>query len=232
MAGKKILVTGANRGIGLEVARELAALGHHVWLGVRDADAGRMAAAKIAAESGSVEVLPLDVADPASIAAAAREFAARAEHLDVLINNAGMLSKSDDSILSVGDDVVLPTLAVNALGPLRVAQAFVPFLKQSVAPRIVNVSSGAGQLNAALETWSPVYHISKTTLNAITRQLAAALPEFAVNSVCPGWVRTEMGGANADRAVEEGAATIVWLATEAPQTLTAQFLRDRQPLEW
>ncbi len=111
-------------------------------------------------------------------------------------------------------------------------RAFVPLLSKSKSPRVINVSSGGGQLTGGADGWAPAYCISKTALNGVTVQLAAALPKFAVNSVCPGWVRTEMGGENASRSVEEGADTIVWLAGEAPQNVTGKFLRDRKEIPW
>jgi len=113
-----------------------------------------------------------------------------------------------------------------------VTRAFVPLLRKSKAPRVINVSSSGGQLTGGADGWAPAYCISKTALNGVTVQLAAALPKFAVNSVCPGWVRTDMGGANASRSVQEGADTIVWLASEAPQDLTGKFLRDREEIPW
>ena len=129
--------------------------------------------------------------------------------------------------------MVARTIATNALGALRVSQAFVPHLLKSPAGRIVNISSGAGQLND-MGTWSPAYAASKTSLNAITCLLAAALKDkgIAVNSVCPGWCRTEMGGPNAPRSAEEGAAGIVWLAADAPQKETGLFWRDREVIAW
>jgi len=105
-------------------------------------------------------------------------------------------------------------------------------LGKSSAPRVINVSSGGGQLTDGADGWAPAYCISKTALNGLTSQLAAAKPDFAVNSVCPGWVRTDMGGPGAPRSVEQGADTIVWLATDAPQSLTGKFLRDRLPISW
>jgi NAD(P)-dependent dehydrogenase (short-subunit alcohol dehydrogenase family) len=105
-------------------------------------------------------------------------------------------------------------------------------LRKSKAPRVIDVSSGGGQLTGGADGWSPAYCISKTALNGVTSQLATALPKFAVNSVCPGWVRTDMGGQGATRSVEEGADTIVWLATDAPQELTGKFLRDRREIPW
>jgi len=123
-------------------------------------------------------------------------------------------------------------LRTNSLGALLVSQAFVPFLKKSDAPRIVNVSSGGGQLTDGADGWAPAYCISKTALNGVTVQLAHALPKFAINSVCPGWVRTDMGGANATRSVAEGASGIVWLAADAPQKETSKFWRDRKVIPW
>ena len=107
-----------------------------------------------------------------------------------------------------------------------------PLLKKSEAPRIVNVSSGGGQLEDGADGWAPAYCVSKTALNGVTVQLAAALPNFAINSVCPGWVRTEMGGAGATRSVAEGASGITWLAADAPQDLTGRFIKDRKVIPW
>ena len=107
-----------------------------------------------------------------------------------------------------------------------------PLLSGSNTPRVINVSSGGGQLADGMDTWAPAYCLSKTALNAVTSLFAAALPNFSINSVCPGWVRTDMGGPNATRSLEEGADTIVWLATEAPASLTAKFLRDREAIAW
>ena len=118
------------------------------------------------------------------------------------------------------------------IGALRVTRAFAPLLVKSKAPRVINVSSSGGELTGGADGWSPAYCISKTALNGVTSQLAAALPKFAVNSVCPGWVRTDMGGENASRSVEEGSDTIVWLTSESPQDLTGKFLRDRKEIPW
>jgi len=176
--------------------------------------------------------LEIDVADNDSVTNAAREFAKVEDHLDVLVNNAGIIVDGDNAILEISDDLFRNTLETNTLGALRVTRAFVQLLRKSKAPRVINVSSGGGQLTGGADGWSPAYCISKTALNGVTVQLATALPKFAVNSVCPGWVRTEMGGENASRSVEEGADTIVWLASEAPQDLTGKFLRDRKEIPW
>jgi NAD(P)-dependent dehydrogenase (short-subunit alcohol dehydrogenase family) len=229
---KTVLVTGANKGIGFEVARQLAGKGFQVFIGARNRDAGRKAADEIAKKGGEATFLEIDVADNASVTAAAREFARATGHLDVLVNNAGIIVDGDNAILVISDELFRKTLETNTLGALRVTRAFAPLLKKSKAPRVINVSSGGGQLTGGADGWSPAYCISKTALNGVTSQLATALPKFAVNSVCPGWVRTDMGGQGASRSVEEGADTIVWLAADAPQKLTGKFLRDRKEIPW
>ena len=226
------LITGANKGIGYEVARQLAAKGFHVFVGARNRKAGSSAADEIAKRSGSANFLEIDVADSDSVTTAAQEFAKAADHLDVLVNNAGIIADGDDGILKISDELLRETLETNTLGALRVTRAFAPLLAKSKSPRVINVSSGGGQLSGGADGWAPAYCISKTALNGVTSQLAAALPKFAVNSVCPGWVRTDMGGQSATRSVEEGADTIVWLAAEAPQELTGKFLRDRKEIPW
>jgi NAD(P)-dependent dehydrogenase (short-subunit alcohol dehydrogenase family) len=229
---KTALITGANKGIGREVAGQLAGKGFYVLVGARNARAGRAATDEIAKQGGKATFLEIDVAENASVTAAAREFSKVADHLDVLVNNAGIIIDGDDSILKISDELLRKTLETNTLGALRVTRAFLPFLAKSKAPRIINVSSGGGQLTDGADGWAPAYCISKTALNGVTSQLATALPEVAVNSICPGWVRTDMGGENASRSVEEGADTIVWLASEAPQKLTGKFLRDRKEIPW
>ena len=232
MRNQKIaLVTGANKGIGFEVARELARLGLRVFLGARNAKAGRAAAEKLS-KDGDVIFLEIDVSNADNIRRAAEQLSKDADRLDVLVNNAGILLDEDKSALAMTSDIFETTLRTNTLGPWLIAQAFVPLLKKSAEPRIVNVSSGGGQLEDGADGWAPGYCVSKTALNGVTVQLAAALPKFAVNSVCPGWVRTEMGGENANRSVAEGAATIVWLATDAPQDLTGKFVKDRKVIPW
>jgi NAD(P)-dependent dehydrogenase (short-subunit alcohol dehydrogenase family) len=235
------LVTGANKGIGFEVARQLAREGYRVFIGARDEKAGKAAAEKLRTEGAKttkdpsddcIRFLKIDISEPDNIRAAAEHFGKQSERLDVLINNAGILLDDDKEVLNCSSEIFEKTLRTNTLGPLLVSQAFVPFLKKSDAPRIVNVSSGGGQLDGGADGWAPAYCISKTALNGVTVQLAAALPKFAINSVCPGWVRTDMGGSNATRSVAEGASGIVWLAVEAPQNQTAKFFRDRKEIPW
>ena len=229
---KTVLITGANKGIGYEVASQLVGKEFHVFIGARNQVAGRKAADEIAKKGGKATFLKIDVAENASVTAAVRKFAKAADHLDVLVNNAGIIVDGDNGILEISDELLRKTLETNTLGALRVTRAFVPFLRKSKAPRVINVSSGGGQLTGGADGWSPAYCISKTALNGVTSQLAIALPKFPVNSVCPGWVRTDMGGQGATRSVEEGADTIVWLAADAPQKLTGKFLRDRKEIPW
>ncbi len=222
---KTALITGAYRGLGYEAARQLSERGWKVILTARLKDQGAAAAAKLK----NTSFLELDITDEASVARAAEVVS----KLDVLINNAGAIAEGDQDILTIRPEVIARTVETNALGALRVSQAFVPHLLKSSAGRIVNVSSGAGQLSG-MGTWSPAYSASKTTLNAITCLFAAAMKEkgVAVNSVCPGWCRTEMGGSNAPRSVEDGAAGLVWLAADAPQGKTGLFWRDKKVIPW
>jgi NAD(P)-dependent dehydrogenase (short-subunit alcohol dehydrogenase family) len=231
------LVTGANKGIGFEVVRQLARKGFHVFLGARKSDAGLAAVQKLNKEGekedyGEITFIKIDVSEPDSIRRAAEEFSGKSDRLDALVNNAGVLLEDDKDVLTITPAIFETTMPTNTLGALLVSQAFVPFLKKSDTPRIVNVSSGGGQLTDGADGWAPAYCISKTALNGVTVQLAAALPKFAVNSVCPGWVRTDMGGANATRSVAEGASGVVWLASEAPHSMTGKFFRDRKVIPW
>jgi len=232
------LVTGANKGIGFEVARQLRREGFRVFLGARDEKAGTAAVEKLNNDArekedyGTVSFLKIDISNIDSIRAAADEFGKQNDRLDALINNAGILLDDDKEILNCSSGLFETTLRTNTFGALLVSQAFVPYLKKSDAPRIVNVSSGGGQLDGGADGWAPAYCISKTALNGVTVQLSAALPKFAVNSVCPGWVRTDMGGSTATRSVAEGASGVVWLAAEAPQNQTGKFFRDRKIIAW
>lgn len=226
---KTALITGANKGIGFAIASQLADKDYRVFLTARKARAGNEAAKRIGGETSFIR---LDVTDEAGIKAAARAFGAQHESLDVLVNNAGIIVDGDGKVLELTARQWEETMQTNALAPLLVAQAFLPSLKQSQRPRIVNISSGGGQLHGGADGWAPAYCISKTALNSLTIQLAAALPKFAVNCVCPGWVRTEMGGPNARLSVDEAARDLVWLIDEAPQNLSGSFLRHRKEIPW
>jgi NAD(P)-dependent dehydrogenase (short-subunit alcohol dehydrogenase family) len=222
------MVTGSTRGIGFEVARQLAALGYTVVVTGRSLRAASEAAAKIGA---SVHPRALDVSDPESIRALSEWTTQEIGRLDALVNNAGILLDEAGSILEVDRETFESTMRTNALGPLLMTRAMAPLLHRAGAPRIVNVSSGAGQISS-MTNYAPAYSISKAALNAVTVMLAAALPGARVNCVDPGWVRTDMGGPGATRGVEKGAETIVWLATLPPSGPTGGFFHDRKRIPW
>lgn len=228
---KTVLITGANRGIGFETARQLAARGFHVVIGARSHEHGENAARQLKT-IGKVSPLLIDVADPQSIAAAASKFSELGQ-LDVLINNAGIYPDEGTSILTISRAQMVGTFHTNTFGPLEVTQAFLPHLKKASGGRVINISSGYGQLDG-LSPSVPSYCLSKLALNGLTIMLSEALKgdRIAVNSMCPGWVRTDMGGSAAPRSVEEGADTAVWLASEADQTTTGKFFRDRKEIPW
>ena len=230
--GPIVAVTGGNRGIGFEICRQLAARGARVLLAARKTAAGTAAIEKLAKENLSAEFYPLDVTDGKSIAALRDVLKDRWGHLDVLINNAGIIAKGEDDALKVDLATIRATLETNTLGPLHLAQELVPLLKRSKSGRIINMSSGMGELNNN-SGGSAAYRLSKTALNGITATLAAELRgAVAVNSVCPGWVRTDMGGPHADLDVADGADSAVWLALDAPQKLTGKFIRERKVIAW
>jgi NAD(P)-dependent dehydrogenase (short-subunit alcohol dehydrogenase family) len=224
------LVTGGNRGIGLEVCRQLARAGLHVFLGSRDLARGKEAADALAAEGLDVSVEGLDVADPQNVRACARRLEEAGVHVDVLVNNAGVYPTL--GILQVDEATAEEALQVNLLGPLRTCQAFVPGMVRRGYGRVVNVSSGGGSITESVPG-PGAYGFSKVGLNALTRMLAHAVRgDVKVNAACPGWVATDMGGAAAPRSVEQGADTIVWLATLPEDGPTDGFFRDRRPIPW
>lgn len=231
---KVALITGANKGIGKEVARQLAQKGYAVFIGARDWQQGCAVSEELCTEGHEAIFLHLDVTDPVSIKNAVGTFSQKADHLDVLINNAAILEDHGEDLTTLNAEMLERTMKTNVIGPILVSQDFLPFLKLSTTGgRIVNVSSGAGALGD-MDTYAPAYSISKTALNAVTKQFAGALraDNIAVNSVSPGWVRTDMGGPNANRPVEKGAETIVWLAAEAPQQETGKFWQDKKEMDW
>jgi NAD(P)-dependent dehydrogenase (short-subunit alcohol dehydrogenase family) len=230
--GPVIVVTGGNRGIGFEICRQLAARGARVVLTARKPAAGAAAIKKLAAQKLVAEFHPLDVTAAQSITGLRDFLNDTYGRLDVLINNAGIIAEGEAPGLKVDLATIRSTLETNALAPLRLVQMLAPLLKRGKFPRIVNMSSGLGAL-ADNEGGHAAYRISKTALNAVTAILAAELRgAVAVNSVCPGWVKTDMGGRYADRDVAEGADTAVWLALDAPQKLTGTFVRDREVIPW
>jgi len=227
------LVTGANRGLGLEIARQLLAQGLRVVLTGRDEAATRRALESLGVAGQSALAVRLDVTDPMTIAAARRTAEQRLGPVDVVVNNAAVLLHENDDLLSIPRDGFRATFETNVVGAIEVCRVFVPPMAQRGYGRVVNVSSGVGQL-ARLSTYAPAYSISKTALNAFTRVLAATYQGqgVLVNAVDPGWVRTDMGGKSAPRSVEQGAETAVWLATLPESGPTGGFFRDRRAIPW
>lgn len=237
MSDKKVaVVTGANRGLGFEACRQLAKKGIQVILTSRDEAKGKAAAEKLQAEGLDVIDYVLDVTSAPSCDRLAQFIQDRFGRLDILVNNAGVLlddSESDGSIFNLKISTLQKTLETNTFAPLILCQALIPLMKERNYGRVVNVSSGAGQLHD-MNTGYPSYRISKTALNAVTRIVANELKgtNILVNAMCPGWVKTDMGGENAPRTPEQGVDTIVWLATLPDNGATSGFFRDRQPIDW
>jgi NAD(P)-dependent dehydrogenase (short-subunit alcohol dehydrogenase family) len=223
------LVTGANRGLGLETSRQLAKRGFLVCLGVRDLTKGREAAGTI---DGEARAVALDVADAAAPEEAVREIKRDYGRLDALINNAAIHYDSGARALNPDWPAIHDAFETNILGAWRVAAACADLLAAGRHGRIVNVSSGAGSL-ASMGAGTPVYSVTKAALNALTRILADELRPAGVlvNAVCPGWVATDMGG-RGGRPVEDGAAGIVWAATLPDGGPTGGFFRDGRPIAW
>jgi NAD(P)-dependent dehydrogenase (short-subunit alcohol dehydrogenase family) len=224
------LVTGANRGIGLEVCRQLAARGYRVIVSARDLAKAEAAARTV---DGNVQHIAIDVTSPDSIARARTAIIDRFGRVDVLVNNAAVLLAENDDTFEISMEDFRTSMETNVLGAIAVSQAFVPDMVKRRFGRVVNVSSRAGQLST-MGDYAPAYAVSKAALNAFTRQLAATTngTGVLVNSACPGWVRTGMGGKNAPRSVEQGADTIVWLATLPDNGPSGEFFSDRKRIDW
>ncbi len=222
-----ILITGSTRGIGFAAAKQLVARGATVIVASRELQRAEKAACEIGAEA-----LQLDITDATSLRVAADRITRRHGRLDVLANNSAVLLDDSESLSSLEAEMLRETLETNVIGTFRVSLAMLPLLEKSSAPRIINVSSRAGQLEGVPQAWAPAYSISKTAVNMLTQQLTAALPHVMVNSMCPGWCRTTMGGPEAPLSAEDGADTLVWLALDAPHDLRGSFVRQRQVIPW
>lgn len=224
------LVTGANRGIGYEVAKELARAGKRVILTGRDAAAAAKAAEALRRSGGDVLALGMDVADPAAVQACADRLRRQGEHVDVLVNNAAVYPGG--SLLSASPEALRDAFETNFWGAAWTCRAWLPAMIERGHGRVVNVSSGYGSFAEGLEG-PAAYALSKAALNALTLRLASEVSgDVKVNAACPGWVRTRMGGRGAPRSVEQGADTIVWLATLGRGGPNGGFFRDRERIAW
>lgn len=228
------LVTGANRGLGFETSRQLLAKGLSVVLAGRDAASLERAHRTLSGpDQRRALAAHMDVTSVESIAAAQRAVIALVGRVDALVNSAAILLGENDDVFSIAADDYRRTFETNLFGVIEVCRAFVPGMARAGYGRVVNVSSGAGQL-ATMSSYAPAYSISKTAVNAFTRILANTYRAdgVLVNAVDPGWVRTDMGGPSAPRAPQEGADTIVWLATLPEDGPTGGFFHDRRAIDW
>ncbi|BAT54915.1 oxidoreductase, short-chain dehydrogenase/reductase family protein [Nostoc sp. NIES-3756] len=223
---RRALITGANRGIGFAIAQGLIAKGYEVIITSRSLAKAQQSAQKLQSKVIPIE---LDVSDERSINQALETLRLQIDRLDVLINNAGVYPDEGVNILTISRELLDLTINANTFGPIRMVQAFLPLLEKSPDARVINLSSGYGAIED-LSADVPSYCLSKLALNGATIMLAQALQakNIVINAVCPGWVRTDMGGASAPRSPEQGADTAIWLATEAPRNISGKFLRDRK----
>ncbi len=227
------LVTGGNRGLGRETVRQLAQKGLKVVASYRDA--AHLPA--LQTELPGVTWICADLSDAAGVETLIKALRESDTAIDVLVNNAGVFLDYDadptGSVWTASRDTITATFNTNTLAPFQLCQALVPGMLERGFGRVVNLSSGMGQLDE-MEGGTPAYRISKTALNAVTKIFAAEVAgqDVCINSMCPGWVKTDMGGANAERSIPEGADTIVWLATLPTGSTNGGFFRDREPIAW
>lgn len=226
MTKKTILITGANRGIGKEIARQMAELGWQVIVAARNFEAATNVAGEIGHDAFAVR---LDVTDIAVIGQAAETIRQKFGRLDVLVNNAAIMGNSP--MRSFDLDEMEQTMDTNLMGPIRTAKSFMPLMKESDDARMINLSSGMGELASLRSGGYAAYRLSKTSLNAFTILLASELQSVKVFAMCPGWVQTDMGGKGAPRPVSKGAETAVWLATDK-QPVSGNFYRDKKVISW
>ena len=229
---KTALVTGGNRGIGFAICQGLLTAGFDVFLAARNQEKGQAAVDKLSTDNNSVQLVELDLAEDQSINNAVNSVSQITDSLAVLVNNAGIYPDLRGSkgvnILTVSRDLLIKSMNTNAFSPIVITQAFLPLLEKANNPKVINVSSGNGQLDG-LSADVPSYSLSKLALNGATILLADALQakNIAVYAMCPGWVKTDMGGASAPRTPEQGADTAIWLATEGTMSESGKFFRNR-----
>lgn len=235
------LVSGANRGLGFAISRGLAELGITVILGARDSKKGAQACSRLKRRGLDAHFETLDVANKTTILTAAKRIQARFGRLDILVNNAGIMIDSEESVLNVSWHTISKTLQTNVMGPVRLCKSCIPLMKSGGYGRIVNLASSLGSLtemaaadSTAASVRTPAYRLSKTALNCMTILIAREVRDanILVNSACPGWVRTELGGDEAPLTPQQGADTPIWLATLPDGGPTGGFFRERQLIPW
>ncbi|MBS2971025.1 SDR family oxidoreductase [Metabacillus sp. KIGAM252] len=230
---KTALITGGNKGIGFELVKQLAEQNYQVLVGSRNRARGEKAAASLQNLGHDVHFVELDVDRKESIQLAAEHVRQVYGRLDVLINNAGVYMDGNSPLLEADQDLLERTLKTNLLGPYHLIQSFLPLMKKYNYGRIVNVSSGYGQMDGMDEKGPGSYKLSKLALNGLTRQLAAEVSgNIKINAVCPGWVKTDMGGPHAPRTAEEAARSIMWLAVLDEEGPNGGFFRDGKEIKW
>jgi NAD(P)-dependent dehydrogenase (short-subunit alcohol dehydrogenase family) len=227
------IVTGANRGIGYEICRQLADQGYRVILTSRDKFKGEQAVYALRTINRDISYQPLDVTSQADINALRDYVKSEFLSLEVLVNNAAILLDEGSRLLDEDLDILRQTMETNYYGPLMMCRAFIPLMKEGNYGRIVNISSEAGSL-AGMDGYAPAYSTSKAALNTLTRIIASELQGYniKINSVCPGWVRTDMGTSSAPRSIEKGAEGAIWLATLPNEGPNGGFFQDEKPLRW
>jgi NAD(P)-dependent dehydrogenase (short-subunit alcohol dehydrogenase family) len=230
---KVALVTGGNRGIGLELCKQLAENGFRVLLGCRDIEKGKAAAAKLKESSFDVTPVELDVHNPDTLKKAVHVVGNSFGKLDVLINNAGVFPDRNYSLVELESGILEGAMGTNFFGPYHMIRSFLPLMEKNNYGRIINVSSGFGQMREMSHPGNGSYKISKLALNGLTQVLASEVSgNIKINAVCPGWVRTDMGGPNAPRSVEEAAQSILWLTEIKEDGPNGGFFRDGEEISW
>jgi NAD(P)-dependent dehydrogenase (short-subunit alcohol dehydrogenase family) len=226
-------ITGANKGLGYETARRLTELGHTVILGARNPERGQEAAQRL-----GIRFVPIDVTDDASVAKAAADVEAHEGHIDRLINNAGIIGSHAKAEDLTGDDAAL-VFDTNVASMVRVTHAFLPLLRRSDAPAVINVSSGVGSQTLTHDpdrveskVVAPLYPASKAAVTMLTMQYAKALPDVRFNVADPGYTATDLNGNHGHQSVTEGTDAIVALATEPPTAGTGRFIDRFGPVPW
>ena len=227
-SNKTALVTGGNKGIGFAICKGLLDAGFNVFLAARDIEKGKAAVEKLSAKNNSVQFVELDITDDLSIQTALASVSNKTKSLDVLVDNAGIYPDEGVNMLTVSRELLTKAMNTNAFSAIGIIQAFLPLLEAADDPKVINMSSGNGQLDG-ISANVPSYSLSKLALNGATILLAEALKSknIAVYAVCPGWVKTDMGGSSAPRTPEQGADTAIWLATEGTIKQSGKFFRDR-----